>query len=160
MTETDDKTIAKSPLGADLTPEECKILSAAMRHRELSDGEVLFREADTDDTLYILDDGRLEVTRDVGGGDHVTLHILKAGDLAGEMAFVDGEPHSATLRSLGRSRVLWLRRGDFEQLIDGHPRLVYKVMRAIIRSVHGTLARMNLQYVEMANYIHHSHGRY
>jgi hypothetical protein len=33
-------------------------------------------------------------------------------------------------------------------------------MRAIAREVHEITKRMNMQYVEMSNYIHHQHGRY
>ncbi len=160
MAQTNDETIAKSPLGSELAREECQTLAPIMHQRALADGETLFREGDTDDTLYILASGRLEVTRDVGGGDHVTLHVLKPGDLAGEMAFVDGHPHTATLRALGNAQVMELRREDLERLIDSHPWIVYKVMKAIIRSVHGTLMRMNQQYVEMTNYISRAHGRY
>lgn len=160
MTRTQNETIARSPLGSELEREECETLAPVMHHRELADGEILFREGDTDDTLYVLAEGRLEVTRDVGGGDHVILHVLKPGDLAGEMAFVDGHPHSATLRALGGARVLELHRQDLERLVESHPWLVYKVMKAIIRSVHATLMRMNQQYVEMTNYINRAHGRY
>jgi len=53
-----------------------------------------------------------------------------------------------------------LERDSLEKLLDAHPRIVYQVMRAIIRSVHGTLRRMNIQYVEMSNYINKQHGRY
>ena len=160
MAQTHDETLAKSPIGSELAREECETLAPVMKHRTLSDGEILFREGDTDDTLYIVAAGRLEVTRDVGGGDHVTLHVLKPGDLAGEMAFVDGHPHSATLRALGDAEVMELHRADLERLIESHPWIVYKVMKAIIRSVHGTLMRMNQQYVEMTNYISRAHGRY
>ena len=45
-------------------------------------------------------------------------------------------------------------------LLHEEPDLVYKVMRAIIRTVHGILRRMNAQYVEMQNYITRQHGRY
>ena len=38
--------------------------------------------------------------------------------------------------------------------------LVYRVMRAIMREVHGILRRMNVQYVELTNYITKQHGRY
>jgi CRP/FNR family transcriptional regulator, cyclic AMP receptor protein len=100
------------------------------------------------------------VTRVTGTGDAVTLHLLKAGDIAGEMGFLDGDPHSATLRAIGGAEIYSLTRDALEKLLEGHPRLVYNVMRAIVRTVHSILLRMNLQYVELTNYITKQHGRY
>jgi len=37
---------------------------------------------------------------------------------------------------------------------------MYAVMRTILRTVHSILRRMNLQYVELSNYITKQHGRY
>jgi CRP-like cAMP-binding protein len=76
------------------------------------------------------------------------------------MGFLDGQKHTATLRSVGQTDLISLDRDAIEKLLDTHPRVVYQVMRAVIRSVHGTLRRMNIQYVEMTNYINKQHGRY
>ena len=80
--------------------------------------------------------------------------------MAGELGFIDGIEHSASIRALTNSEVFSLARGDLEALLHEDPELVYKVMRGIIRTVHGILRRMNLQYVEMSNYITKQHGRY
>lgn len=160
MSESHQDVIRKSPIGADLADEECEVLSGIMRSRDLTDGEIIFHEGDTDETLWMLTSGRLAVTRDVGGGEHVNLHVMQSGSLAGEMAFVDGRSHSATVRALGDAQVYELSRADFESLIESNPMLVYKVMRSIIRAVHDTLLRMNQQHVEMTNYIAKAHGRY
>ena len=76
------------------------------------------------------------------------------------MSFVDGTEHSVGLRALNECRVVSLQRPDFEALIDSHPRLIYKVMRAIVRSAHEIVTRMNMQYVEMTRYFYKSSGRY
>ena len=152
--------VCMSPLGIELQQADCKVLADVIDTRQLNDGEILIQEGSTDDSLHVIIDGKLEVTRDVGGGEHVTLHMLKQGDFAGAMGFVDGKEHSATLRAVGATEVYTMRRKQFESLIETHPQLVYQVMRAIIRSVHTTLVRMNQQFVEMNNYIMKAHGRY
>ena len=147
-------------LNEDISEQECKILSTAFKLRKLSIDEVLLREGEQDDTLYIIVEGDIAVTRDAGGGDHVTLHHLKAGDVAGAMGFVDGHSHSATLSAAKDSHVLELHREVLEGMIDAHPQLIYKIMKMIIRSVHKTMLHMNRQFVEMNNYIMKEHGRY
>ena len=152
--------VCMSPLGIELQQDDCRALAKVITTRKLVDGEVLMAEGSTDDSLHVIIGGRLAVTRSVGGGDHVTLHVLKSGDFAGEMGFVDGKEHSATLRSVGATEVYTMKRQDFESLIETHPRLVYRVMRTIIRATHSNLLRMNQQFVEMSNYITKEHGRY
>lgn len=148
------------PLGAELDGDEIKALAGIISTRHLNDNDVLIREGTTDDALHIVLSGRLAVTRRTGGDEYVTLHTLHSGDIAGAMGFIDGTEHSATLRALGEADVYTLKRSSFESLLETHPALVYKVMRSIIRSVHGTLMRMNRQFVEMNNYIMKEHGRY
>jgi CRP/FNR family transcriptional regulator, cyclic AMP receptor protein len=152
--------VRATPLAVELTDEQCEVLESIVTSRTLGDGETLIREGNIDNSLHVIVSGMLAVVKDTGGGDIVTLHILKAGDLAGELGFMDGMEHSATLRAMGEAEVFSLEREAFESLLPDHPTLVYRVMRAIIRQVHSIVRRMNTQYVELTNYITKQHGRY
>jgi len=154
------ESIKRSDISAGLSEEQCQVLADVIEIHNLSDGDILISEGHTDNRLFMIDKGRIEVTRGTQGGDWVTLAILKDGDFAGEMGFIDGSVHSASLRSMGKSRVLSLSRDALESLIDSQPHLVYKLMQTIIRVVHKLLTKMNQQYVEMNNYITKQHGRY
>ncbi len=154
------EAIKQSDISAGLSEEQCQVLADIIEIHDLSDGDVLISEGHTDNRLFMINKGRIEVTRGTQGGDWVTLAILKDGDFAGEMGFIDGSVHSATLRSMGNTRVLSLSRDALESLIDSQPHLVYKLMQTIIRVVHKLLTKMNQQYVEMNNYITKQHGRY
>ncbi|MFA5083112.1 MAG: cyclic nucleotide-binding domain-containing protein [Hydrogenophilaceae bacterium] len=152
--------ILGSVLGKDLNTEECALFTDLGTIRELADGEVLINEGVVDNSLHIVIDGNLAVTRLTGGGDWVTLHVLRRGELAGELGFIDGLEHSASLRALGPTTVFSLTREKFDPLLDSNPHMVFRIMRAIIRGVHNTLRRMNQQQIEMNNYITRQHGRY
>jgi CRP-like cAMP-binding protein len=153
-------TTCATLLNEDIDEKECEILTSAFELQKLSADEVLLREGEQDDSLYIIIDGDIIATRDAGGGDYVILNHLKSGAIAGAMGFIDGSSHSATLRANKDSHVLALHRDVLEGMIDAHPQLVYKVMKMIVRSVHQTLLGMNRQFVEMNNYIMKEHGRY
>jgi CRP-like cAMP-binding protein len=94
------------------------------------------------------------------GGQWINLNVLTKGDLAGELAFMDGKPHFAALRAVGPTRILSLKRERLESLLASEPVIVYRVMRAIFRIVHGILHRMALQASELTNYIYKQHGKY
>ncbi|MFC1684630.1 cyclic nucleotide-binding domain-containing protein [Pseudomonadota bacterium] len=159
-TDNINQSLQRSSLAEGLTEEQCLNLAKIIETRELTDREALITEGQTDNCLYVIVEGRLEVTRDVSGGEWLTLAVLKEGDFAGEMGFIDGTKHSATLRAMGETQVLTLSRDALESLIDTDPHAVYKLMQNIVRTVHKILMRMNQQYVEMNNYISKQHGRY
>jgi len=156
----DAATIQRSPLGRDLSIEQCGRLAECCSARGLEKGMFLIEEGHKDDCIHVVTCGELEVVKQTGGGDWITLQVLRTGDMAGELGFIDGIEHSAAIRAMGNTEVFTLSRADLEKLLDEDPALVYQVMRAIIRTVHGILRRMNLQFVEMANYISKQHGRY
>ncbi|HYP66854.1 MAG TPA: cyclic nucleotide-binding domain-containing protein [Thiobacillaceae bacterium] len=149
-----------SVLNHELNDDECLVLGNLGSIRALKDEETLIEEGKVDNQLHVLIDGHLAVTRRVAEGEWVTLHVLKPGELAGELGFIDGQPHSATLRAMGPTHVFSLDREKFETLVNTHPGLMYRIMRAIVRGVHVTLRRMNAQQIELTNYITKEHGRY
>lgn len=153
--------VLQSSLGTELSPEEADTLSNIMDSREILDGEFLINEgAVADDSLHVLLEGKLEVVKHTGADGLASLAILREGDLAGALSFIDSELHTVGLRALCASRVLRLTRDDFEGIVDKNPQLVYKVMRAIVRSAHRTVHRMNDEVIELSNYIFKQHGRY
>jgi len=154
------QAIQESPLGADLTDKQCLTLAGAAGCVCLDAGTKLLDEGHIDDTLYVVSSGSLEVVKPTGGGDSVTLQLLRGGDMAGILGFVDGVPHSAEIRALTQCELIAIDRKDLELLIAQDPQIVYQVMRAVVRVAHRILGRMNTQFVEMSNYISKQHGRY
>jgi CRP-like cAMP-binding protein len=149
-----------SKLGAELTPDQCRIVAERIKFRDLADGEVLLAEGSRDNHLYVIVNGALRVVRGAGGPDEVSLIVLTTGDLVGELSFIDGTEHYAALVSRGTTRVFGLEREELESLLKVDPDAVYRVMRAIIRTVHAIQRRLSMQQVELTNYIYKQHGKY
>ena len=152
--------LAGSKLAVEMTDEQRNALAAVMTLRELAQGEVLVREGDSDDHLYVVAAGGIKVVKAVGTDNEVTLNILRPGDVVGELSFLDGATRYASLIAEHGTRVLGLSRGDLESLLDGNPHLVYRVMRAIVRVVHELQRRLSMQTAELTNYLYKTHGRY
>ena len=154
------EAIKASPLGDELSDTQCQLLADVMTACGIKDGYFLIEENQKDDCLYILTSGNMEVVAHTAVGEQVGLQILRQGDILGELGFLDGVEHSAGVRSIGNCELLRLDRAGFEGLLDTDPELVYKVMRAIVRTVHRILRNMNFQQVELTNYIAKQNGRY
>ena len=155
----DYKLVRNSSVGAELHEDEAKTLAKILGVRQLKDGELLVSEGGAEQTLFILASGKLAVTSSTAGKESL-VYTMKEGECAGTRAFVDRAPRRATLRAIGNATVYTLTPESFESLVDAHPRLAYKVMRALFRITHTNLMRMNQESQELANYIHKTQGRY
>jgi CRP-like cAMP-binding protein len=151
--------LVNSLLGRDLDADECAVLAGLMGRRELRDGEDLVKEGDTISTLFILASGKITVNSKVAGKEAV-LYTMKVGECAGTRAFVEKAPRQATLRAVGDATVYTLEPGDFESLLDTHPRIVYRFMRGLFRQTHANLMRMDVESQQLSNYITKTGGRY
>ena len=152
--------LSKSKLAVELNDEERRILAEAMAMRDLKHGEVLVQEGSADDHLYVVVSGVLGVVKGAGGEGEVTLNAIRPGDVVGELSFLDGATRYASLVALSDTRVLGLSRDDLEALLDTRPKVVYHVMRAIVRVVHEIQRRLSMQTAELTNYLYKTHGRY
>lgn len=66
----------------------------------LDAGEVLLREGESTERMYVLQSGTLEVLRRLDDGTEAVLGQMHEGQLAGEVSLLEGSPHTATLRAI------------------------------------------------------------
>ena len=149
-----------SRLATELSDEQMRVLANNIAFRDLEPAEVLVAEGASDNHLYVIVNGSLGVVTNAGKADAVTLFSLTHGDFVGELGFIDGTRHYASLVASVPTRVFGIQREKLEALLPTHPDIVYRVMRAIIRTVHEIQRRISMQSTELANYIHKQHGRY
>ncbi|MDD4977161.1 MAG: cyclic nucleotide-binding domain-containing protein [Gallionella sp.] len=156
----DFKVVRNSTVGSQLTEEKAILLAEKMGVRHLKDGELLVKEGATDNTLFVLAQGKLTVTsKDAMGADSI-VYNMKEGECAGTRAFVEQTPRKATLRAVGAATVYTLTPKDFEALLDAQPRVAFRVMQALFHVTHSNLSRMNQETKELSNYINKTQGRY
>lgn len=75
--------------------------------KELKKGDLLFREGDSSDAMYVIKKGKIAITKSKGSGE-VELAELNPGEMLGEMAFFDNKPRSAGARAKADSVVIIL----------------------------------------------------
>jgi CRP-like cAMP-binding protein len=73
-------------------------------------------EGDEGDRVYLVADGRLEVS-----SSDRTLDVLEAGELFGEMALLRGQPRNATVTALEDATLYGLGKDEFLAAVSGHP---------------------------------------
>lgn len=154
------KIIATSKIGAELTEAQCGALAALAQVRDYADGDVVVDEGAVDEQLRVVLTGALAVAKKSADGDWMRLNVLTAGDLAGELAFLDSRPRYAALVALGPTKLLSLERAKLESLLHTDPLLVYRVMRAIARFAHEVLHRSGWQIAQLTAYLYKTQAKY
>lgn len=154
------EAVQASPLSVGLDASQQAVLATRLRLESAQAGQVLAEEGQVDSRLFVIVQGALSIVKHRGTPDETVLATLKPGDFAHELGFLDGAPRHASLVAASDGQVLVLEREHLESLIDTHPRILYAVMCAIVRTVHRVQTRLSVQASELTNYIVKQHGRY
>jgi hemolysin D len=96
----------------------------------LTDGEYLFREGESGEYAYIVNSGKIEITKISANGEDV-LVTLEPPSLFGEMALIDGSPRSASARAKGDTIITEVTSAAFDQYIKKNPEAAVRIMKGI-----------------------------
>ena len=117
-----------------LSAADARCVVALMGLVNLPRGQVIYREGDAKDTdqMLLLLSGEVAVEmEDLGRADAVTVSVLSAGNLVGEMGLLDGAPRSVTCRAVSDVSAASLTREALKKLIDENPQVAARLLIAI-----------------------------
>lgn len=102
--------------------------------RTYAAGDVIFAEGDQSTEMFIVQEGRVQVTKRVAGGD-LFLATLERGDFFGEMGLLDSQPRHATCKALVPTRLLALRSGDLLIKLRRDPTFALEMLQSMSRRI-------------------------
>jgi len=100
--------------------------------RNFPTGTVLFREGDPGEEMYVIQSGRVQLTRRVRGRE-AHLATLPTGEFFGEMAIVNNRPRSATATVLEESQLLVIDARTFEAMVRGNAEIALRFIKIFLR---------------------------
>lgn len=115
--------LALSPVFRPFERGERKLIMARFRAREVDAGEVVIREGQPSDGLYVVLEGAVDVVK-ATGGQEVLVGQLREGDLFGEMSCLRKAPASATVVVRRPGTLLRLPRKEFDALVTAYPQIL------------------------------------
>jgi len=139
-----------TPLLANFNANELTLLSSFGDSRSYQPGDVVIRQGDENDHLYLVLKGKLEVLQEVDGADQVVA-VLEAGDSLGEVSIYDPGPASATVRAASDSEVWLITRDSLDRLHTASPKVAYRLLTRIITCLSKRMRDMNDKLVDLAN---------
>ena len=105
-------------------------MSSGALGREYKGGDVIVRQGEMGDCMYVIQEGEVEVVR-VDNGSIIRLAVLGRGDFFGEMSVFEKEVRSATVRALDRVRVITVDKKTFMRRIQEDPTLAFRIFQTM-----------------------------
>ena len=133
---------APPPLFEALDEETTQDLRAAMSEVRLRRGEVLFKEGQAGDRVYVIADGKIKLGHTSKDGRETLIAVLGPGEMLGELALFDPGPRAATATAIAPTRLLELRHADLAGILDGRPQLSAQLLQSLAKRLRRTNAAL------------------
>jgi CRP-like cAMP-binding protein len=98
----------------------------------LSAGDVVFREGEPGDTMFVVRKGKVRITKQVRGGEK-TFAVLGPGEFFGEMAILSGQPRSATAIAIEDVMLLEVDAKRFETMVTTQAEIAVRIIQKLAR---------------------------
>ena len=128
------------PLFEEIDGRDLRWIGEIVEEVNFSEGEIVFREHDTGDALYIIMEGSVKILK--GTENPILLTILQKGDFFGEIALLDQELRSATVQVNEDSKLLVIQTDQFRSLLLSKPQIAFAIFKTFshrIRDLQGQL---------------------
>jgi CRP-like cAMP-binding protein len=121
--------LSKTPLFAGLPREALESLVEQLQLVELPSGDVLFKEGDAGDALYVIVEGEVSVSAE--GPPRVEMARLGPGSFIGEVALMTDQPRSATVSATVDSELLRIDRKTLASVLSAHGEVLSALLRFV-----------------------------
>ena len=133
----------------DLNPNEIIELVRTMSRTSYLAGDVIFKEGDMGNSMYVIESGRVKVTATTPQGKTIELATLASGDLFGELCMIDCGERSATVTVFETTKIYEISRIKFDMLGAELSPIAFKVLRRLSLTVCARLRDVNEKIWEL-----------
>ena len=117
--------------------------------RSYKKSNIILFEEDPGDSLFIIKEGKVKITRLSEGGKEVILSILGEGEFFGEMSLLDGESRSANVIALSDCEVFVLKRDNFLNILKSTPQIAITLLEELANRLRKS--DQQIEYLSLAD---------
>src|SRR3954453_4708838 len=132
------ETLRSVPLFESLDDDAADTICSLVIAEECDAGAYLFRAGDAGDSMYVIEDGKVQISMRATDGEDLILAVLGPGDFFGEMALIDGKARSANATVCESSRMAVLSRDHFLSFLSSSPNVAVEMLTALTRRLRRT----------------------
>ena len=110
-----------------------------MNTKYFKKGEEIIKEGMLSDCAYIIDTGKVEVSKILQNGEKQIISMLNENDIFGEMGLIDGFPRSATVVALEDCTISIMTQEAFNSLAQNNPEALMPILKVLAKRLRSTL---------------------
>lgn len=118
---SDIEFLKNVPIFSDLDEETLTKVAKSGVLKSFKKNNIILSEEDPGSALFVIEEGKVKVSRSSNDGKEVILAIINESDFFGEMALLDGMVRSATVTALEDSKLFMIQRNEFLELLKNYP---------------------------------------
>jgi len=130
--------LAEVPLFSRLDDDERASLATMLRPRLFKKGESIFNAGDRGDALYIIRSGQVHLELTTNEGECLLLDEIDAGEVIGELSFLDAGPRTASAFASEDSELLEFERGQLLAFVQQHPHAALDILGVMANRMRAT----------------------
>lgn len=130
--------LRQAPLFEGLDDEATKVLQAGATDVQLARGDRLFAEGDEGDSLYVVLDGKIKLTRAAPDGRENLISVLGPGEMFGELSLFDPRPRTMSAFAVTEVRLAALAHEYLRTWLTGRPDVALHLLGALARRLRRT----------------------
>ena len=143
------KLLQNLPLFGELEEKEQMEIWTHVVTRSYKKSNIILFEEDPGDSLFIIKEGKVKITRLSEGGKEVILSILGEGEFFGEMSLLDGESRSANVIALSDCEVFVLKRDKFLNILKTTPQIAITLLEELAHRIR--MSDQQIEYLSLAD---------
>ncbi len=120
-----------------------------MGERDYAAGDTIVHEGEMGAEMFIIQEGRVEVTKKVGDTD-LFLATLERGDFFGEMSLLESQPRTATVRALTATKLITIRAGELLMRFRRDPTFAFEM----VQRMSGRIRQLNEKVTQLIQLDH------
>lgn len=140
--------LRRVPFFAEIEPAKLKLLAFMSERVGYDAGRTLFCQGDPAEAAYLIIEGEAEIIVDTPRGP-LTIAMLGANDIVGEMAILCDVPRTATVRAKGRLVALRIAKEPFMRMVREFPSMAVSIMRELAHRLELTNNRLRTALSEV-----------
>src|SRR5919204_2082182 len=125
--------LEQAPLFSVLHPNDLRVLASRFHPVRYTRGEVIFREGEPAERLFLIDSGRVKLSIASPGGQELLIGVLGRGQIFGELAVIDRGPRAMDARAMEDTRVYALESDVFWTMLENRPALARRLLELMAR---------------------------
>ncbi|MDY0092282.1 MAG: cyclic nucleotide-binding domain-containing protein [Candidatus Vecturithrix sp.] len=133
-----EELLRQIPLFESLSKDAREFIARRLKTETFAAGETIVRQGDTGNSLYIITNGLVKVTRREKDGTSLELARLQNGDYFGEMSLLAGQPRSADITTLVDTATLVLFKQDMDDILHEYPSIAVHFSKVLSKRLRDT----------------------